>query len=265
MFNPTILLFIPVTWLDVLDILMVAIIMYQSYKLIKGTVVIRIFLVILAIYFFWKIAEILQMRLLSEILGQFIGVGVLALIIVFQQEIRRFLLMIGNNNLFSKAKGGKFLSLLNAKNTPKNILNIDQVILACKNLSKSKTGALIILDLNTELRYYLTSGEEIDSNVSATMLESIFFKNSPLHDGGVIIIDNKIKAASCILPVSEKQSFPPHFGLRHRAAAGITEASRAIAIIISEETGSISLSKGDEISYDITLKELEKRLKDEVS
>lgn len=264
MFNPTILLFIPVTWLDVLDILMVAIIMYQSYKLIKGTVVIRIFLVILAIYFFWKIAEILQMRLLSEILGQFIGVGVLALIIVFQQEIRRFLLMIGNNNLFSKAKGGKLLNLLSAKNTPENILDIDQVILACRNLSKSKTGALIILDLNTELRYYLTSGEEIDANVSATMLESIFFKNSPLHDGGVIIIDNKIKAASCILPVSERQNFPPHFGLRHRAAAGITETSRAIAIVISEETGSISLSKDDEISYNITLKELEKRLKEEV-
>jgi diadenylate cyclase len=258
------LLFITFRWLDLIDILLVAIIMFQLYKLVKGTVAIRIFLGILAIYLFWKIVEALQMELLSEILGQFIGVGVLALIIVFQQEIRRFLLLIGNNSFFSGSKKGRLFSLLKSSEAHKEKLNINQLIIASKSLSKTKTGALIILDLYSELKYYSTSGEKLNAQLSSAMLESIFFKNSPLHDGGAIIENNRITAARCILPVSENQEFPTHFGLRHRAAAGITEASRSVAIIISEETGKISTAKEGKINYNITLEELKELLKEEI-
>lgn len=258
------LLFITFRWLDLIDILLVAIIMFQLYKLVKGTVAIRIFLGILAIYLFWKIVEALQMELLSEILGQFIGVGVLALIIVFQQEIRRFLLLIGNNQFFSGQRKGKLMSLLRSADTEKEKINTNQVILAAKNLSDTKTGALIILDLFSELKYYSSSGERLNAQLSSAMLESIFFKNSPLHDGGVIIENNRIVAARCILPVSESQEFPAHFGLRHRAAAGITEASRSVAIIISEETGKISLAKEGKISYNIAIEELNEIIRKEV-
>ncbi|MDB4534186.1 diadenylate cyclase CdaA [Vicingaceae bacterium] len=254
------LLFITFRWLDIIDILLVAIIMFQLYKLVKGTVAIKIFLGILAIYLFWKIVEALQMELLSEILGQFIGVGVLALIIVFQQEIRRFLLLIGNNSFFSGKRRSRLLRILNTSETNKAKLEVDQIITASKSLSSTKTGALIIIDLKSELRYYSTTGEKINSPLSAPILESIFFKNSPLHDGGVIIENNKIIAARCILPVSENQEFPAHFGLRHRAAAGITETSRSIAIIISEETGKISLAKEGNINYNISIEELKKML-----
>lgn len=255
------LLFITFRWLDLIDILLVAIIMFQLYKLVKGTVAIRIFLGILAIYLFWKIVEALQMELLSEILGQFIGVGVLALIIVFQQEIRRFLLLIGNNSFFSSGKSGKFFSLLKPNENKRETLNFKQVVKAVSALSKTKTGALIIIDSHSELKYYASSGEKINATVSAAMLESIFFKNSPLHDGGVILENNTIIAARCILPVSENQEFPSHFGLRHRAAAGITETSRSIAIIVSEETGKISLAKEGRITYNIAIEELTEALK----
>ena len=251
------LLFITLRWLDIVDILLVSIIMYQLYKLVKGTVAIKIFLGILAIYLFWKIAAALKMELLSEILGQFIGVGVNALIVVFQQEIRRFLLLIGNNKIFS-SKNGKLFKLLQVNKDEKQQLNTAQLLSAAKSLAKSKTGALIILDLHSELKLYTINGEKINAKISSSLLENIFFKNSPLHDGGVIIQNNEIKAARCILPVSENQSFPSHFGLRHRSAAGITEVSQAVAIIISEETGKISYSKRGEIQHNITIETLEK-------
>lgn len=259
------LLFITFRWLDLIDILVVAIIMFQLYKLVKGTVAIRIFIGILAIYLFWKIVEALQMELLSEILGQFIGVGVIALIIVFQQEIRRFLLLIGNNSFFSGKRRSRLLKILSPNGDGKEKLNVNQIIIASKNLANTKTGALIILDLKSELKYYSNTGEKINATLSSAMLESIFFKNSPLHDGGVIIENNSIVAARCILPISENQEFPAHFGLRHRAAAGITEASRSIAIVISEETGKISLAKEGRISYNISIEDLNEKLRLEVN
>jgi uncharacterized protein (TIGR00159 family) len=231
--------------------------MYQLYKLVKGTVAIKIFLGILAIYLFWKIAAAFKMELLSEILGQFIGVGVIALIVVFQQEIRRFLLLIGNNSIFS-SKNRRIFRLLQNNKDEKQKLNTSQLIIAAKNLSQTKTGALIVLDLHSELKVYTINGEKINAKISSSLLENIFFKNSPLHDGGVIIQHNEIKAARCILPVSDNQSFPSHFGLRHRSAAGVTEISQAVAIIISEETGKISFSKRGEIQHNVSLETLEK-------
>jgi uncharacterized protein (TIGR00159 family) len=264
MINYTSLLFISVRWLDVVDILVVSIIMYQLYQLVKGTVAIKIFLGVLAIYLFWKFAEIFKMQLLSEILGNFMGLGMLALIIVFQQEIRRFLLLIGNNRFFS-SKSGSFFKMLQSSTNEHEKLKLPPIIDACKMLAKTKTGALIIIDFNAELKLFIDSGEKINAKISSSLLQNIFFKNSPLHDGGVIIQDNLIKAARCILPVSDNLDFPSHFGLRHRAAAGITESTQALAIIISEETGKISLSKKGEIYYNITLEELERQISKELS
>lgn len=257
------LLFITFRWLDLIDIILVAIILFQLYKLVKGTVAIRIFLGILAIYLFWKIVEALQMELLSEILGQFIGVGVLALIIVFQQEIRRFLLLIGNNQFFSGTKKNRFLSLLKTNESEKEETNTKEIIKAVERLSATKTGALIILDSHSELKYYSSSGEKINAPLSSSILESIFFKNSPLHDGGVIIENNTIVAARCILPVSESREFPSHFGLRHRAAAGITESSQSFAVIVSEETGKISMAHKGKITYNTSIEDLKSMLKKE--
>ena len=170
--------------------------------------------------------------------------------------------MIGNNRFFSNGNNGSFLRLLSFGES-KNKLNIAQIIKAVTNLSKTKTGALIVLDLNSELKFYTASGEKLSSPISSALLESIFFKNSPLHDGGVIIENNKITAARCILPVSDNQEFPDHFGLRHRAAAGITENSQSFSIIISEETGKISTAKAGKINYNLSIEELNEKLKAE--
>ncbi|MBL4710469.1 MAG: TIGR00159 family protein [Flavobacteriales bacterium] len=250
------LLFISVRWFDFLDIILVALLLFQLYKLVKGTVAIRIFLGILAIYLLWKLVSAMQMEMLSEILGQFIGVGVLALIIVFQQEIRRFLLMVGSQSNFAR-KGIISKILIWTKQEEQKVeLNINAIVKACFNMSKTKTGALIIIATDSELRYHTSTGVEIDAKLSSVFLESIFFKNSPLHDGGVIIHDNRIKAARCILPVSDNPDIPSNLGLRHRAAIGLTENSPAIAIIVSEETGGISFCKNSTIISDLSMEEL---------
>jgi len=239
-------LFISVKWLDVVDIFLVAILIYQLYKLIKGTVAIRIFLGILAIYLFWKLVSAMQMELLSEILGQFIGVGVLALIIVFQQEIRRFLLLLGSQSPFG---GPSFIKKIVSwsKNEAKTTnLNINAIVRACFNMSRNKTGALIVITKDSELKYHASTGDEIDAKLTASLLESIFFKNSPLHDGAIVIANNTVKATRVILPVSSERNIPQRFGLRHRAALGITEKTDALAIAVSEETGQISYIKDGE-------------------
>lgn len=247
------LLFISTRWIDWLDILLVAILLYQFYKLVKGTVAIRIFVGILAIYLLWKIVSAIQMELLSEILGQFIGVGVLALIIVFQQEIRRFLLLLGTQSSFAGPSFVKKIIRWSKPNEEETPIDIESIIDACRNMSKSKTGALIILAKNTQLKYHAATGDVINAKLSTVLLESIFFKNSPLHDGGVIIYNNTIAAARCILPVSDNPDIPSHFGLRHRAAIGITENSNAIAVIVSEETGNISIAQNGKVKSNLTI------------
>lgn len=255
-----IVLFLNVRWLDGLDIILVAILMYQLYKLVKGTVAIRIFLGILSIYLFWKVVEALQMNLLSEILGQFIGVGMLALIIVFQQEIRRFLLLVGSRSIFARSGFTKKLFNWKGNDNEENKLNIKAVAKACFNMSKNKTGALIVISNDSELRYHASTGDAIGAKVSSTLLQSIFFKNSPLHDGAVLIYQNVITSARCILPVSDNPEISPALGLRHRAAAGITENTPSMAIIVSEETGKISISKDGKLYEDLSIEELKKRL-----
>lgn len=249
--------FLDLDILDLFDILLVTALLYNLYKLVKGTVAIKIFIGLAATYLFWKLVGALRMELLSEILGQFIGVGVLAVIIVFQQEIRKFLLMIGNTSFSNKQDFFKGIV-----STQKTIdLNINEMLLACKSMSDVKTGALIIITRNTELGSFEQTGESINAPVSQGLIESIFFKNSPLHDGAVIISKNKIVAARCVLPVSESVNLPVHMGLRHRAAASLTEMTDALAIIVSEETGRIAYLKQGRLKEKVNIEELEKFLK----
>jgi diadenylate cyclase len=243
-------------WLNFLDVFLVAVLIYQLYKIIKGTVAIRIFIGIFAIYLFWKLVELLHMELLSEILGQFIGVGVIALIIVFQQELRRFLILIGTTS-FIENKGTLRRLLKWAKqNDDDRQLDIKAIISACESMSSSKTGALIVFERAQNLQLVTSTGDELNAKVSAKLLETIFFKNSPLHDGAVVIVHNKIKAARCVLPATEGKNFPEDLGMRHRAAVGITEISDAVAISVSEQTGEISVAKDGNLKKNLTSGEL---------
>ena len=247
--------------LDIVDILLVAFLLFQLYKLVRGTVAIKIFVGISAIYLLWKLVEVLQMDLLSEILGQFIGVGVLAVIIVFQQELRKFLLMIGNTKFFSKEGIMKF-KWVSEENTVK--VNVKAIVDACKEMAGSMTGAIIIITKQNSLSSYIDTGELIQAKTSTSLLQNIFFKNSPMHDGAVIITGNEIMAARCILPVIENDTFPSHLGMRHRAAAGITENTDCLAIIVSEERGKISIAKKGVLEIDLSSEQLKERLQKEL-
>ena len=253
--------FLEFSILDIVDILLVAFLLFQLYKLVRGTVAIKIFVGISAIYLLWKLVEALQMDLLSEILGQFIGVGVLAVIIVFQQELRKFLLMIGNTKFFSKEGIMKF-KWVNEENTVE--VNINAVVDACKQMASNMTGAIIIITKENSLSSYIETGELIQAKNSSSLLQNIFFKNSPMHDGAVIITGNKLMAARCILPVIENDTFPSHLGMRHRAAAGITENTDCIAIIVSEERGKISIAKNGKLEIDLSSEQLKGRLQEEL-
>ncbi len=247
--------------LDIIDIVLVAYLFYELYKLIKGTTAINIFVGIISIYLIWKLVRALEMELLAEILGQFISVGVIALIVVFQPEIRRFLLLLGTPGFMSK-KPRRFL-LWRIGMSNENTLNIDPIIQACQKMSHTETGALIVITNQNELPTFVTTGEIIEANISKQLLENIFFKNSPLHDGAVIIVSNRIRAARCILPVSGNRNISHDLGLRHRSAMGITEQSDAIAIVVSEQTGKISYCKKGELTMDIQPSQLKDFLEEE--
>lgn len=226
---------------DIIDVVLVALLLYYVYKLVRGTVAINIFIGIVIIYIIWKITQALQMQLLSNILGGFISVGMFALIVVFQQEIRKFLLMIGSTNFVAKRKflsQLKFLKTEGLSNT-----DIETIIAACTKMASTRTGALIVLERNNNLDFLINTGDEMNITVTQPIIESIFFKNSPLHDGAIIIENNIVKATRVILPVNNEKTIPQRFGLRHRAAVGITERTDAIAIAVSEETGQISCFK----------------------
>lgn len=254
------MLFISLRWLDVLDILLVAFLIYQLYNIVKGTVAIRIFIGIFALYLFWKIVEALKMELLADILGQFIGVGVIALIIVFQQEIRRFLLYLGNTQLFKENSVLRRLLGWNKNAVNASKINLFEISEACKNLSKEKTGALIVIQKNSELDAFITGGQLINAHLNHLLLEAIFNKNSPLHDGAVLIQNNSIVSAGNVLPVSERLDLPKKFGMRHRAALGLSENSDAVIVLVSEETGHIAIVYREAFEERIKPEKLEERI-----
>lgn len=248
--------FLNIGFIELIDIILVAILIYQLYKLVRGTVAINIFIGLAAIYLLWKIVDAFHFQLLSEILGQFIGVGVIILVIVFQQELRKFLMFIGKGKVI-KNKG---LFKFNFKAEIENNLNTHAIARACEDMAKTKTGAIMVITQMDDLAVFAESGVQMNAEISIPMIESIFYKNSPLHDGAVIIRNNKIISARCVLPVSNSDDFPGHLGMRHRAAVGITEESDAITVIVSEETGGISYVKDGELFTKRTAKQLEEFL-----
>tara|TARA_R110002073_G_scaffold336440_1_gene533368 strand:+ start:29238 stop:30023 length:786 start_codon:yes stop_codon:yes gene_type:complete len=250
------------TVLDVIDIILVAILLYYVYKLIKGTVAINIFVGIVIIYLIFLLVDALQMKMLTKILGGFMSVGLIALIVVFQPEIRKFLLMIGSTNIGSKSGLTKRLNFLRTEAIHET--EAETVVAACVKMGSSKTGALIVLERNNNLDFLLSTGDEMNIKVTQPILESIFFKNSPLHDGAIIIANNVIKATRIILPVNNEKNIPERFGLRHRAAIGITEKTDALTIVVSEETGQISYIKNGEFIMYKNTEELIEKIKEDL-
>ncbi|MGY8934391.1 MAG: diadenylate cyclase [Flavobacteriales bacterium] len=248
--------------IDIIDIVLVAFLLYYIYKLIKGTVAINIFIGIVIIYAIWKVTELLEMEMLSKILGGFLGVGMVALVVVFQQEIRRFLLMLGSTN-FSARK--KLLKQFRSTSDSKLISTIDAVTQACKKMSKSKTGALIVFKRNNSLDFVKSTGDKMFIEINQPIIESVFYKNSPLHDGATLIEDNVITATRVVLPVTNDNEIPERFGLRHRAAVSITEKTDAVCITVSEESGQISyIMDGNFVLFD-DIEELNELLEKDLS
>jgi len=248
--------------IDLLDIILVATLLYYAYKLLKGTVAINIFIGIILIYLVWRGTVLLDMELLSSIIGGFMSVGIIALIVVFQPEIRKFLLMVGSANLSKKGSFLEKIKFFKNQKLERDTTDIKSVISACYNMSETKTGALIVIERSNNLNFLENSGDEMNISVTQPILESIFFKNSPLHDGAIIISDNIIKATRVVLPINNETKIPSNFGLRHRAAVSITEKTDAVALVVSEENGNISYIKSgaflDFNSQDDLVKLLEK-------
>ncbi len=249
--------FLEVTWVDFIDITIVSILLYQVYKLIRGSIAVNIFLGILALYLIYLIVRAAQMELLATILGQFMGVGVLAIIILFQPEIRKFLLVIGRSTEFRE---NFFKSLSNWRHQYHDDFDIHEIIEAAKTLKATRTGALIVFSRDTELRFYIETGEALDAEITKGLLLSIFVKKSPLHDGAVVIYKGRIKAARCVLPVSENDNLPEHYGLRHRSAIGMSENTDTLVMAISEETGRLILARNGKYVRGLKLKQVERKI-----
>lgn len=253
--------FIEIKFLDIVEILLVALMIFQLYRLIKGTVAYSIVIGMFLIYVSWLVVKMLNMELLESILNQFIGVGIIALIIVFHPEIRKFLVYIGSHSNVNKVLSlDKVFGVQKEKNI--NSEQIDNIVEACVAMSGAEVGALIVIAGESELVEQINSGERINSRISSLLIRNIFFKNSPLHDGAVIIKGNKIVAAGCILPITEKTDLDKKLGLRHRAAIGISESTDAIAIVVSEERGSISVAKEGNIIQWLSKEDLVSYLQD---
>jgi len=244
-----------ITTLDIIDIVLVAFIMYQIYRLIRGTAAFSIFLGIFFVYLFWLLVKALNMELITALLGQVMGVGVIALIIVFQQELRRFLLAIGNRYVFRRRFSlGRFF--FQVKDNQRSPHEAEEIVRACESMALKKTGALIVIGRKSSLDLFTEAGEILKARISSELLETIFFKNTPLHDGAVLIEGDTILAARCPLPITDQVSLPPHFGMRHRAAVGMSEHSDALIVVVSEESGFITVVSNGTIRENITPNEL---------
>ena len=241
---------------DAIDITLVAFIMYQTYKLMKSSGTLTLFAGVVSIIAIWVlVSQVLEMRLLGAILDQVISVGFIVLVIIFQDEIRRFLVALGSN------RGWRFLyNIFRKKEDRAGSQYIAPVVLSCMNLASNKTGALIVIQREMDLSTYIRTGEMFSAEVNARLIENIFFKNSPLHDGAMIIVGNEIKAAGCILPVAHNVAIPKEMGLRHRYGLGMSIETDAMVIIVSEERGSISVAQNGKLNIDISAEDLQQIL-----
>lgn len=249
-------LFIQIRVFDIIDIILVAALFFGLYRLLKGTSAMSIFIGIVALFLIWQLVKFLQMEMLTAILGAFVSVGFIALIIIFQPEIRRFLFTIG-----AQAQEGKLTRKFKFLKVRSNVdLDIDALTKACLNMSDIKQGALILLTRKNNLDDIVSTGVVVNADISHSLIENIFFKNSPLHDGAMIIAGDKVMSAGCILPVSHDTSLPRYLGLRHRSALGIAQATDAIAVVVSEETGNISYAYKGELHQKLSSTDLENAL-----
>jgi uncharacterized protein (TIGR00159 family) len=252
--------FLPIRIWDILDIIIVGYLMYQLYKLLRGTIAFNIFIGILTLYVIWWVVGVLQMDLLSQVLTQFVNVGVIVIVVVFQQEIRRFLLFLGNNTLERQIQfAGRFFSRTDEV-TDERERQKSAIVNAMMRMSRRKTGALIVIANDVNLDGIVSSGTELDADISQALLESIFNKESPLHDGAVILDNGKIEYASCVLPISENPDLPENAGMRHRAAVGITEKANVASLVVSEENGRISVAYRGELIRDLDERQLKAEL-----
>ena len=250
-------MFIEFSIKDLIDILLVAYLLYQTYRLMKDSGSINIFVGILVFIGCWLIvSQVLEMRLLGSIFDKLVSVGVLALIVLFQDDIRKFLVTVGSHKRWENLL--RFLRKNNQEKVEQS--DIMPIVMACMSMSKSKTGALIVVERNIPLNEIIRSGDTINADVNQRLIENIFFKNSPLHDGAMIIRHKQIVAAGCILPVSHDLNIPKELGLRHRAAMGVSQETDALAIIVSEETGGISVAHKGHFQLRLTAEELERIL-----
>ncbi|MBP3566078.1 MAG: diadenylate cyclase CdaA [Paraprevotella sp.] len=249
---------------DFIDIFLVALLLFYCYKVMKESRSLNIFFGVLIFIVFWLfISQVMEMRLLGSVLDKLVSVGALALIILFQEEIRNFFFTLGTHH-----KVESFLKWIRRGKKNEKQTNKDEmmpIVMACLNMSKQKTGALIVIERTLPLNDVIRSGELLDANINQRLIENIFFKNSPLHDGALIISKNRIKAAGCILPVSHSMDIPKELGLRHRAAKGISQETDALAVIVSEETGNISVAYKDVFHLRLSAEELERFLTEERS
>ncbi|HHH49437.1 MAG TPA: TIGR00159 family protein [Saprospiraceae bacterium] len=244
--------FLPFRLLDVLDILIVGYLIYQIYKLLRGSIAFNIFVGVLLIFVVWWLVGILKMELLSLLLGQFVSIGVIMFLIIFQPEVRRFLLLLGDTTL--KQRSSFFDKLIRKEEgerskSPRIIQELKRAIL---RMARNKTGALIVIANNLNVEFFSNSGVTLDAFISQALIESIFNKESPLHDGAVVIVDGKIKTASCVLPVSANPNLPKSVGLRHRAGVGVTESTNVAVFIVSEENGKISFAHEGNLERNLT-------------
>jgi len=256
--------FIDFSFTDAIDIVLVALLLFSLYRLVKGTVAINIFIGIVIIYLIWRLTDLLNMDVLSNLLGKFISVGFFALIVVFQQEIRKFLLLIGSSNFTNRRNIIRYFRFLNQVQLESD-LNFDVLLESCKEMAAQKTGAIIVLQRNNALDFLISKENRADMTLSPQLLQTLFFKNSPLHDGAVLLNNNKIVATRVVLPVSESQQFPSKYGLRHRAALGITEKTDALVIVISEQTGKITYVKNSEFETLKSVDQLKSLLQHDLS
>lgn len=240
---------------DAIDILLVALLLYYVYKVMKASRSLYVFTGIVLFVIVWLIvSQVLEMRLLGTIMSQLINVGVIGLIVLFQDDVRKFLYRVGSHRRLrriSMIMGMRRKQELREKET------IMPIVMACINMARQRVGALIVVERSLNLDYIATSGDFIDSRIDQRLIENIFFKNAPLHDGAMIIAKKRIKAAGCILPVAHDMDIPREFGLRHRAAMGISQDSDAIAIVVSEETGRITVAMNGKLRVRLSAEELE--------
>lgn len=263
--NPTLTAMIDFGIKDVVDITLVALMLYYVYRLMKESRSLNVFIGIIVFVIVWLfVSQVLEMGLLGSIMDKLVSVGVIGLIVLFQEEIRKFLYTLGTHRRF-QAFTRLFLSDSGEKSDEGNKAAIMPIVMACIDMARGKVGALIVIERAIRLDDIVDTGDVIDANINQRLIENIFFKNSPLHDGAMIVSHKRIRAAGCILPVSHSHDIPKDLGLRHRAALGISQDSDAIAVVVSEETGRISVAMRGDLRLRLSAEELESLLTREMA